>query len=126
MKGSLDLNDPLSWYLRELNSIQPLAEEEEADQLRHALGQDARAELASRRLIESKLSLVVAIAERYSSPGTDMLDIVEKGNEGLILALRTFGESSGKSFTFHATSCIEDAISEGDSPVKIAKRLAAS
>jgi|SRR5580700_205852 DNA-directed RNA polymerase sigma subunit (sigma70/sigma32) len=112
MNSSFDRNDPLSWYLRELISIQPLTEEEETDLLQQARGQDERSELASRRLIESKLSLVVAIAERYSSPGNDMLDIVEKGNEGLIHALRSFGESSGKTFTIHATSCIEDAISK--------------
>ena len=112
MKSSLDPNDPLTWYLRELSSIQPLTEEEEADLLQHTRGHDERAELASRRLIESKLPLVVAIAERYSSPGIDVLDIVEKGNEGLIFALRTFYESLGKSFTIHATNCIEDAISK--------------
>jgi DNA-directed RNA polymerase sigma subunit (sigma70/sigma32) len=112
MKSSFDCNDPLSWYLHELNSIQPLTEEEETEQLQLARGQDERAELASRRLIESKLSLVVAIAERYRSSGIDVLNMVEKGNEGLILALRTFPENSGESFTIHATSCIEDAISK--------------
>jgi len=112
MKSSFDPNDPLSWYLRELSSIQPLPEEEKDDLLQLARGQDERAESASRRLIESKLSLVVSIAERYSSSGIDVLNIVEKGNEGLILAVRTFRESSGKSFTIHATSCIEDAISK--------------
>ncbi len=112
MKSSFDRNEPLSWYLRELSYIQPLTEEEENAQLQLARGQDERAELASRRLIESKLALVVAIAGRYSSSGVDVLNIVEKGNEGLILALRTFREGSGKSFTVHVTSCIEDAISK--------------
>jgi DNA-directed RNA polymerase sigma subunit (sigma70/sigma32) len=105
-------NDPLSFYLRELATIQPLTEEEETVLLQESRSQDEHAELASRRLIEAKLSLVVSIAERYSSDGSNMLDLVQKGNEGLLIALRTFHDSSGKSFTTHATKCIEDAISK--------------
>jgi RNA polymerase primary sigma factor len=96
-----------------------LTEEEETALLQHVRGQDERAELASRRLIEANLSLVVAIAERYSSPGVDVLDLVQKGNEGLFLALTTFRENSGKSFTTHAADCIEDAIVKTTTDAKL-------
>jgi DNA-directed RNA polymerase sigma subunit (sigma70/sigma32) len=118
MENSLDLNDPLSWYLRELTSIQPMTEEEETDQLSRVRGQDAQSEVARRRLIEAKLSLVVAIAERYASPRTYVLDLVEKGNEALILALTTFRENSGSSFTTHAVACIENAIAKAECEAK--------
>lgn len=108
----MDLNDPMTWYLRELSSIHPMTEEEEADQLKHARGQDEQAEVASRRLIESKLSLVVAIAGQYSSTDVDVLDLIEKGNEALILALTTFRENDGKSFATYAAGCIENAIAK--------------
>jgi DNA-directed RNA polymerase sigma subunit (sigma70/sigma32) len=111
MKSRND-SDPLSFYLRELATIQPLTEEEETRLLQQSRSEDEHAELASRRLIETKLSLVVSIAERYTSGGTNVLDLVQKGNEGLLVALRTFHDRSGSSFTTHATNCIEDAIAK--------------
>jgi DNA-directed RNA polymerase specialized sigma subunit len=60
----------------------------------------------------------VSIAERYSSAGIDKLDLVQKGNEGFILAVTSFRESSGKSFTTHAADCIEDAIAKTTAEAK--------
>ncbi|MHB8214526.1 MAG: sigma factor [Candidatus Sulfotelmatobacter sp.] len=110
--NSRDANDPLTWYLRELVAIKPLTEKEETELLQHVRSEDKQAEFASRRLIESKLALVVQIAERHSSVGIDMLDLIEKGNQGLLSALRNFRENSGKSFTTYATGQIEAAISK--------------
>jgi DNA-directed RNA polymerase sigma subunit (sigma70/sigma32) len=118
MKSGLNSNDPLSFYLRELDTIQPLTEDEESELLQHVRSQDEQSEFASRRLIEAKLSLVVLIAERYSSADTNVLDLVEKGNEGLLIALTTLGDRSGKSFTAHATDCIEDAIAKATTESK--------
>ncbi len=110
MTGSAD--DPLTWYLREISSVKPLAEAEEADLLQHVRTRDDQASSAERRLIEAKLALVVTIAERYSSARNSVLDLVESGNQGLLAALRTFREGSGESFTTHVTTCIEEAISK--------------
>ena len=108
----MDDNDPLKVYVRELDTIQPLTEGEERDLLQQMWGQGAQAEAAERRLIETKLSLVVSIAERHHSAGIDALDLIQKGNEGLLLALRTLPGSSSDSFATHATNCIESAISK--------------
>ena len=105
-------SDPLSVYLRELATIQPLTEEEEAVLLQQSRSQDENSTVATRRLIETKLSLVVSIAERHSSDGVNVLDLVQNGNDGLLVALQTFHDSSGRSFTTHATNCIEDAIAK--------------
>jgi DNA-directed RNA polymerase sigma subunit (sigma70/sigma32) len=112
MNSSENDNDPVSFYMRELVAIKPLTEEDETELLQHVRSEDEQAAFASRRLIESKLALVVPIAKRYSSVGIDVLHLVQKGNEGLLAALRTFSENSGKSFTAHATDCIEDAIAK--------------
>jgi RNA polymerase primary sigma factor len=107
---SLDANDPLKFYLRELSTIQPLTRDEETALLQHVWSQDELAESASRRLIEANLSLVVPIAERHSSAGVHMLDLIQHGNEGLLRALNTFTRSSTDSFSAYAAICIEGAI----------------
>jgi RNA polymerase primary sigma factor len=104
-------DDPLKVYLHEVGTIQPLTRDEETDLLQHVRTQDEQAELASKRLIEANLSLVVSIAERHSSAGLSMLDLIQEGNLGLQFALTTFPRSSD-TFSVHAATCIEHAISK--------------
>jgi RNA polymerase primary sigma factor len=105
----LDANDPLKFYLRELATIPPLTKDEEIALLQHVRAQDEAAELAERRLIEANLSLVVSIAERHSA-GIHMLDLIQEGNKGLLLAVLAFTGSSTDSFSAHAATCIEQAV----------------
>ena len=107
---SLDPNDPLEFYLRELATIRPLTRDEETDLLQRVRMQDELAEPAARRLIEANLSLVIPIAERHSSSGIPMLDLIQHGNAGLLVALEAFTESSTDNFSAHAATCIENAI----------------
>jgi RNA polymerase primary sigma factor len=106
----LDANDPLKFYLRQLGTIRPLTKDEESDLLQQVQTQNELVEFAARRLIEANLSLVVPIAQRHSSAGIQMLDLIQFGNEGLLHALKTFTEGSTDSFSAHAATCIEDAI----------------
>jgi len=106
----LDANDPLKFYLRELAAIQPLTKDEETALLQHVQAQGELAESAARRLIEASLSLVVPIAERHSSASIQMLDLIQYGNEGLLLAVKTFTGGPGDSFSAHAATCIEAAV----------------
>jgi len=69
-------------------------------------------EVATIRLIEANLPLVVSVVERHSSQGVDMLDLIETGNQALMLALNTLPENPGGSFTDHAAACIERAVSK--------------
>jgi DNA-directed RNA polymerase sigma subunit (sigma70/sigma32) len=111
--ATLDDNDPVKFYLREVANIPPLTDDEERKLWQQARNQDQeQAELAKTRLIESKLALVVTIAERHSSAGISMLDLLQEGNRGLLAALNSFVESSGDDFSAHAAACIEKAISD--------------
>ncbi len=107
---TLDENDPLRFYLRELDTVRPLTKDEETDLLEHVRAQDEQAESAAKRLIEANLSLVVSIAERHRSPGIHMLDLIQEGNKGLLAAVETFTARSGDSFSAHATTRVEDAV----------------
>ena len=109
--AGLSNDDPLKVYLRELDTIPPLSREEETDLLRK-LRTQKEAESATRRLIETKLSLVVSIVERHSFAGIHILDLIQKGNEGLMHALKTFPGTSSDAFAAHAEACIEQAVSK--------------
>jgi len=107
---SADPNDQLKFYLRELATVQPLTREQETNLLHHVRAQDELEESAAKRLIEANLSLVVPIAERHSSAGIHMLDLIQYGNEGLLLAVKTFTGGPSDSFSTHAATCIEAAV----------------
>lgn len=105
-----DASDPLTFYLRELSAISPLTRGEESDLLRHVRSHDELAESAARSLIEANLPLVVSIAERHSPSRVATLDMVEKGNGGLLLALQEFTTDSDENFSAYAAPYIEYAI----------------
>jgi RNA polymerase primary sigma factor len=110
-----DPDDPVAMYLREAASIESLSKAEETDlfqRLGHSGNWDEKAETAARQLIESQLRLVVAIAERHSSSGIPMLDLIQEGNIGLLNAVRSFAEKPRGEFSAHAAACIEDAIAK--------------
>lgn len=106
-----DTDDPIQVYLREACTFPPLTIEEENDLSRHVLAQDGQAESAGLRLVEANLIQVVTIAQRHQSAGTHIVDLVQKGNDGLLFALKTFADCAEESFSSYAAQCIERAIS---------------
>ena len=118
---SLDNNDPVRMYLRELSKVPPLKEGEEGDLLQHIRNQDDPAELATKRLIETNLYLVVPIAERHSSQGISTLELIQEGNLGLMHAIKSYS-GNDKTFVSYAVSCIEDAVTKAISELRSASR----
>lgn len=110
--GGLSYDDPLSVYVGELRTIPPLSREEEIDCIAHISAGDSMAESAKRRLAEANLLLVVSIAKRYQSDRNNILRLIQRGNEGLMRAVRALPASSQDSFSIHAKSHIERAIEE--------------
>jgi RNA polymerase primary sigma factor len=93
--ADLSEDDPLKFYLRELATVQPLTSDQGTELLKQMRSGNNQAEHAEKRLIEANLPLVVAIAERFRSYGCPMSDLIQAGNEGLLLAVRSFiGEFS--------------------------------
>lgn len=103
-------DDPVEFYLREVAKVTPSTEDEENALFERLRCGDDQDETAERRLIESKLALVVDIAKRYSSSGMPMLELLEEGNLGLMKAVRTFAANPTGDFTTHASALIEAAI----------------
>ena len=106
------IDDPEGLYLSEVQKVPPLSPDEELRCLQHVQAEDEQAEVARKRLVEANLHLVVFITERNRNDRIHFLDLIVKGNEGLMGALQDFGESREGSFSAYATACIERAIAE--------------
>lgn len=75
--------DAFQSYLRDIRRLGLLTAAEELELARRA---DAGDEGARRRLTESNLRLVIAIARHYTSTGVPLIDLIGEGNLGLIQA----------------------------------------
>jgi RNA polymerase primary sigma factor len=110
-----DPDDPVAVYVLEVSKFEPLTKTEETKlfrELGHSGDWDEQRENVARRLIESQLMLVVSIAERHLPSGVPMLDLIQKGNIGLMNAVRSFAERPIGDFTAHAAACIDDTIAK--------------
>lgn len=110
-----DPNDPVSVYVREVSTVEPLTKMEEA-QLFRELGDsgewDEQRENVARRLIESQLMLVVSVAEKHAASGAPLLDLIQEGNMALMNAVRSFAEKAIGDFSAYAAAWIEEALSK--------------
>jgi len=70
----------------------------------------ARYHLAKRRLSESNLRLVVAVAKKYRNRGVSFIDLIQEGNSGLMRAIDKFEYRRGFKFSTYATWWIRQAI----------------
>ncbi len=105
-------DDPLQTYLRELRRIPALDEIEGCLCLQHVRANDPEAEAARTRLLEAHLPLVIPIAERYRTDQAHILDLIERGNSGLMQAVRSVETDDLNLFAVQAIRCIEQAITE--------------
>jgi len=99
--------DTLRMYLKEISKFPQLTAEQEQE-----LGARTRAgdEAAFRKLIESNLRFVVAMAKKYSRSGYPLHELINEGNMGLIEAASRFDPDRGVRFITYASWWIRQAI----------------
>ena len=107
MAESMDVDEPIKMYLREIGQIPLLSYEEEIDYAQRVLNGE---EEAKQKLIESNLRLVVSIAKKHTNRGLKMLDLIQEGNMGLMKAVEKFEYEKGFKFSTYATWWIRQAI----------------
>ena len=107
MAESMDVDEPIKMYLREIGQIPLLSYEEEIEYAQKVLNGE---EEAKQKLIESNLRLVVSIAKKHTNRGLKMLDLIQEGNMGLMKAVEKFEYEKGFKFSTYATWWIRQAI----------------
>ncbi len=100
--------DAFQSYLRDIRGLGLLTHAEEIDLAQRAAAGDER---SKRKLIESNLRLVIAIARRYTSTGVPLIDLIQEGNLGLMRAAEKFDYQRGCHFGTYATWWIRQAVS---------------
>ena len=104
---SINIEDPVRMYLKEIGKVPLLTAEEEIELAKRKENGD---EDAKKRLAEANLRLVVSIAKRYVGRGMLFLDLIQEGNLGLIKAVEKFDYNKGFKFSTYATWWIRQAI----------------
>jgi RNA polymerase primary sigma factor len=99
--------DTLRLYLKEISQFPQLTPEEE-----QKLGARVQKgdEEAFRKLIESNLRFVVAMAKKYARSGYPLHELINEGNMGLIEAASRFDPTRGVRFITYASWWIRQAI----------------
>jgi RNA polymerase primary sigma factor len=132
---SLNSDDTIGLYLREMSCVPLLSLEEEQDLAKRIeRGRAARCELdrsngrtpichrreleqfsadgqtAREHLIKANTRLVVSIAKRYIGRGVPFLDLIQEGNLGLMKAVEKYEYQRGFRFSTYATWWIRQTI----------------
>ena len=107
VSDSVNIEDPVRMYLKEIGKVPLLTAEDEVELAKRMEQGD---EEAKKRLAEANLRLVVSIAKRYVGRGMLFLDLIQEGNLGLIKAVEKFDYNKGFKFSTYATWWIRQAI----------------
>ncbi len=94
-------------FLSEIRAIPLLSAQEERDLARRCAQGD---EVAIRELVDSNLRLVVSIAREYAGRGVALLDLIQEGSIGLLVAARKFDYTLDLRFSTYATKWIRQGV----------------
>src|SRR3989304_2392022 len=105
---SVELEDPVRLYLKEIGKIRRLTAPAEVELAPPGAGGVVAG--PRRCLIEANLRLVISVAKKYLGRGLPFLDLIQEGNRGLIRAVEKFDWRRGFKFSTYATWWIRQAI----------------
>lgn len=105
-------DDSLNLYIRKISSIRLLTSEEEKEIAKIAKeGSDSEALKAKQKLVQANLKLVVNIARKTVQVShMPMIDLIQEGNLGLMVAVEKFDYKLGYRFSTYAAWWIKQAI----------------
>ncbi len=97
----------LTAYLKDINKIPLLSQEEENTYAKLAQAGD---ENAKAMLVNANLRFVVTVAKKYQNQGLPLMDLISEGNIGLMNAAERFDPSKGYKFISYAVWWIKQSI----------------
>ena len=101
-------NDITHMYLEDIGKYKILSIQEEKELFQRIKNGDLE---AKKRLIENNLKLVVYIAKKYAaSTNLDILDLIQEGNIGLMMAIEKFNLQKDFKFSSYASQAIHHHI----------------
>ena len=99
--------DDVRQFLREIREFPRLTVEEERELARRCAEGD---EDAIRHMVNSNLRLVVSIAREYAGRGVALLDLIQEGSIGLLVAARKVDYTLEYRFSTYATKWIRQGV----------------
>lgn len=100
-------DDDVHQYLRDIRQFPRLTPEEERALAQRCAQGD---EEAIRRMVNSNLRLVVSVAREYAGRGVPLLDLIQEGSIGLLVAARKFDYTLDYRFSTYATKWIRQGV----------------
>ena len=99
--------DDMRQYLSEIRRFPRLSAEEERQIARRCAEGDQE---AVRHMVNSNLRLVVSVAKEYAGRGVALLDLIQEGSIGLLVAARKFDYTRDYRFSTYATKWIRQGV----------------
>jgi len=99
--------DDVRQYLHEIRQYPRLTAEEEREL---AMGCAAGDPEAIRAMVNSNLRLVVSVAREYAGRGVPLLDLIQEGSMGLLVAAKKFDYTMEYRFSTYATKWIRKGV----------------
>lgn len=99
--------DDVRQYLNEIRQFPLLTAEQERElAMRCAQGDED----AIRRMVDCNLRLVVSVAREYAGRGVPLLDLIQEGSIGLLVAAKKFDHTLEYRFSTYATKWIRQGV----------------
>jgi len=102
------VDDDVSAYLQEIRQYPRLTPQEERQLAKRCTEGDAE---AIKTMVNANLRLVVSVAREYAGRGVPLLDLIQEGSIGLLVAAKKFDYTLDFRFSTYATKWIRQGVS---------------
>jgi RNA polymerase primary sigma factor len=105
-----ETDECISRYFEDIKDSKPLTYNEEAKLARKIQKGDNK---AAEKLVFANLKFVISIAKNFQGNGVDLVDLINDGNEGLVIAAKKFDPDRGYKFISFAIWWVRESILRG-------------